>query len=96
MYVLLLEISVVIIPYVLKRCKSENNGNNNLLTVQTRGAAALYFSQRNAGCMAEDLVQMCEKSTCGLSEETQPYKKFNNSLDEYAEIQMTDRHTGKT
>lgn len=96
MYVLLLEISVVIIPYVLKRCKSENNGNNNLLTAQTCSAAALYFSQRNAGCMAEDLVQMGEESACGLSEETQPYKKFNNSLDEYAEIQMTDRHTGKT
>ncbi len=46
--------------------------------------------------MAEDLVQMGEKSACGLSEETQPYKKINNSLDEYAEIQMTDRHTGKT
>ncbi len=96
MYVLLLEISVVIIPYVLKRCKSENNGNNNLLTAQTCCAAALYFLQRNAGCMAEDLVQMGEESACGLSEETQSYKKFNNSLDEYAEIQMTDRHTGKT
>ena len=96
MYVLLLEISVVIIPYVLKRCKSENNGNNNLLTAQTCYAAALYFLQRNAGCMAEDLVQMGEESACGLSEETQSYKKFNNSLDEYAEIQMTDRHTGKT
>ncbi len=46
--------------------------------------------------MAEDLVQMGEESACGLSEETQSYKKFNNSLDEYAEIQMTDRHTGKT
>ena len=46
--------------------------------------------------MAEDLVQMGEESACGLSEETQPYKKINNSLDEYAEIQMTDRHTGKT
>ncbi len=46
--------------------------------------------------MAEDLVQMGEESACGLSEETQPYKKFNNLLDEYAEIQMTDRHTGKT
>lgn len=96
MHVLLLEISVVIIPYVLKRCKSENNGNNNLLTAQTCSAAALYFLQRNAGCMAEDLVQMGEESACGLSEETQSYKKFNNSLDEYAEIQMTDRHTGKT
>ncbi len=96
MHVLLLEISVVIIPYVLKRCKSENNGNNNLLTAQTCCAAALYFLQRNAGCMAEDLVQMGEESACGLSEETQSYKKFNNSLDEYAEIQMTDRHTGKT
>lgn len=96
MHVLLLEISAVIIPYVLKRCKSENNGNNNLLTVQTRGAATLYFLQRNAGCMAEDLVQMGEESACGLSEETQSYKKFNNSLDEYAEIQMTDRHTSKT
>lgn len=96
MHVLLLEISAVIIPYVLKRCKSESNGNNNLLTAQTCGAAALYFSQRNTGCMAEDLVQMGEESACGLSEETQPYKKFNNSLDEYAEIQMTDRHTGKT
>lgn len=96
MHVLLLEISVVIIPYVLKRCKSENNGNNNLLTAQTCCAASLYFLQRNAGCMAEDLVQMGEESACGLSEETQSYKKFNNSLDEYAEIQMTDRHTGKT
>lgn len=96
MHVLLLEISVVIIPYVLKRCKSENNGNNNLLTAQTCCAAALYFLQRNAGCMAEDLVQMGEESACGLSEETQSYKKFNSSLDEYAEIQMTDRHTGKT
>ena len=96
MHVLLLEISVVIIPYVLKRCKSENNGNNNLLTAQTCCAAALYFLQRNAGCMAEDLVQMGEESACGLSEETQSYKKFNNSLDEYAEIQMTDRRTGKT
>lgn len=46
--------------------------------------------------MAEDLVQMGEESACGLSEKTQSYKKFNNSLDEYAEIQMTDRHTGKT
>ena len=78
MHVLLLEISVVIIPYVLKRCKSESNGNNNLLTVQTCGAAALYFLQRNAGCMAEDLVQMGEKSACGLSEETQPHKKSTN------------------
>lgn len=96
MYVLLLEISIVIIPYVLKRCKSENNGNNNLLTARTCGAAALYFSQRNAGRMAANLMQMGEESACGLSEETQSYKKFNNSLDEYAEIQMTDRHTGKT
>ena len=96
MHVLLLEISVVIIPYVLKRCKSENNGNNNLLTAQTCCAAALYFLQRNAGCMAEDLVQMGEESACGLSEETQSHKKINELLDEYAEIQMTDRHTGKT
>ena len=96
MHVLLLEISVVIIPYVLKRCKSENNGNNNLLTAQPPGVAALYFSQRNAGRMAANLMQMGEESACGLSEETQSYKKFNNSLDEYAEIQMTDRHTGKT
>ena len=96
MYVLLLEISVVIIPYVLKRCKSESNGNNNLLTVQTRGAAALYFLQRKAGCMAADLMQIGEESACGLSEETQSHKKINELLDEYAEIQMTDRHTGKT
>ena len=66
------------------------------MTVQTRGAAALYFSQRNAGCMAEDLVQMGEESACGLPEETQSHKKINELLDEYAEIQMTDRHTGKT
>lgn len=96
MYVLLLEISVVIIPYVLKRCKSENNGNNNLLTVQTCGAAALYFLQRKAGCTAADLMQIGEESACGLSEETQSHKKINELLDEYAEIQMTDRHTGKT
>ena len=78
MYVLLLEISVVIIPYVLKRCKSESNGNNNLLTAQTCGAAALYFLQRNAGCMAADLMQIGEESACGLSEETQSHKKSTN------------------
>lgn len=46
--------------------------------------------------MAEDLVQMGEESACGLSEETQSHKKINELLDEYAEIQMTDRHTGTT
>ena len=46
--------------------------------------------------MAADLMQIGEESACGLSEETQSHKKFNNSLDEYAEIQMTDRHTCKT
>ena len=42
------------------------------------------------------MVQMGEESACSLSEETQSHKKFNNPLDEFAEIQMTDRHTGKT
>lgn len=46
--------------------------------------------------MAVDLMQIGEKSACSLSAETQFRKKFNNSLDEYAEIQMTDRYTGKT
>lgn len=46
--------------------------------------------------MAADLMQIGEESACGLSEETQSHKKINELLDEYAEIQMTDRHTGKT